>query len=95
MDLNILDALTKNYLGTPKEIHQATQLNILKKDRPNGYKPVTTTLKLQREKYCTKIIIKILRNHLIEKKKIRLGLKMIEKLSIEDFTIYDTPTKRN
>lgn len=93
--VDILDALTKNYLGTPQEIHQAIPLNILKKDRPNGYKPITTTLKLQREKYCAKIIIKVLKNYLIERKKLRLSLKMSERLSIEDFTIHDTPAKKN
>ncbi|RMZ93884.1 sodium channel para isoform X6 [Brachionus plicatilis] len=91
--VDILDALTKNYLGTPQEIQNAIPLNILKKDRPNGYKPITTTLKVQREKHCAKIVAQVLKNHLHDRKKSRLKLKLGQRLSIEDFTIDDSPVK--
>ena len=48
--VDILDGLTKNFLGT-ENIPDNPPINIAK-DRPTGYKPVTSTLKLARENYC-------------------------------------------
>lgn len=93
--VDILDALTKNYLGTPQEIQQLTPFNILKKNKPSGYKPITTTLKLQREKYCGKIVAQALKNNLIQKKKTHKNLNLCQKLSIEDFTIDGSPIKKS
>ncbi len=39
--VDILDALTKNFLGTSGEIEQEISLEIIKKDRPHSYKPKT------------------------------------------------------
>jgi hypothetical protein len=38
--VDILDALTKNFLGT-SEIEQDIPIEIIKKDRPHSYKPKT------------------------------------------------------
>lgn len=54
--VDILDALTKNFLGTeniPNSMPYCDNTTlIIAKDRPTGYKPITTTLKLARENYC-------------------------------------------
>ena len=53
---DILDALTKNFLGTSDSIEQAVPLEDLKKGKPNNYEPWGTTLQLQREHYSSKMI---------------------------------------
>lgn len=50
--VDILDALTKSFLGTESIPSNNQSLLVIAKDRPHGYKPVTTTLKLARENYC-------------------------------------------
>ncbi|CAF0794622.1 unnamed protein product, partial [Didymodactylos carnosus] len=54
--VDILDALTKYFLGT-LDVHGSTVLTPIdiKKDRPKDYNPVTTTLKRQREQYCSRL----------------------------------------
>jgi len=84
--LDILDALTKNFLGTSNEIDQTVPVEIVKKDRPKSYKPKTSTLKIPREKYCARIITKALRKHVDQKKKFRKQkhLARIEELNFLD-----------
>lgn len=54
--VDILDALTKNFLGTesiPTTLPYSDNTTlIIAKDRPSAYKPVTSTMKLARENYC-------------------------------------------
>lgn len=85
---DILDALTKNFLGTSGEIEQAVPLEILQKDRPKEYIPKTTTLKLQREHFCAKIITKVMRNYANEKKRLRIEQKRFEKATLEEITLH-------
>ncbi|CAF0790592.1 unnamed protein product [Brachionus calyciflorus] len=87
--VDILDALTKNFLGTTEDI--VIPLEIVKKDRPNGYKPMTTTLKLQRENYCAKTVTEAFKRYVRHKKRLQLELKLSEKASIEDFAIENSP----
>lgn len=82
--MDILDALTKNFLGTSDEIEQVVPLEILKKDRPHGYKPITTTLKLQRENYCAKIVTKTIRKYADIRKKQKQDQKVLKIATIDD-----------
>ena len=68
------DALTKNFLGKsgsneiddPKIVFK---LGIIKKARPNNYKPYTTTIMMQRKIFCAKVIARAIKAHLASKKK--------------------------
>lgn len=64
--VDILDALTKNFLGT---IEAAEELGDLKKgpDRKD-YHPVSTTLKRQREIYVVRAIERMWRDHVMRRK---------------------------
>jgi hypothetical protein len=83
--VDILDALTKNFLGTTEDIEQVVPLETLKKDRPNNYKPVTTTLKLQRKKYCSKIVAEAFKKYVAYKKLKRLESRLTIKATFEEF----------
>ena len=82
--LDILDALTKNFLGGGEEIMPAEPVEILKKDRPSNYKPFTTTLQLQRENYCAHVVIKAFRNYIKKKKEMEQNRKPVRKAVIEE-----------
>lgn len=81
---DILDALTKNFLGTGNEIEQAVPLEVLKKDRPNSYKPVTSTLKLQRQIYCANLIKAWFRKMIVQKKLRQAQLNGIKTVDLND-----------
>jgi len=61
--IDILDALTKNFLGTPLD---TTEMVDLKKSGPErrDYVPVSSTLRLQRQNYCAIIIQNVWREYL-------------------------------
>jgi len=61
--IDILDALTKNFLGTPLD---TTEMVDLKKSGPErrDYVPVSSTLRLQRLNYCVMIIQNAWREYL-------------------------------
>jgi len=61
--IDILDALTKNFLGTPLD---TTEMVDLKKSGPkrSDYVPVSSTLRLQRQNYCAVIIQSAWREYL-------------------------------
>ena len=61
--IDILDALTKNFLGTPLD---TTEMVDLKKSGPErrDYVPVSSTLRRQRQNYCTIIIQNAWREYL-------------------------------
>ncbi len=83
--VDILDALTKNFLGTSDDqIDQVVPIGIIKKNRPHAYKPSTTTLDLARENHCAIVIQKSMRNYLIKIKKERLERKLMEKVTIDE-----------
>jgi hypothetical protein len=81
---DILDALTKNFLGTSNEIEQSVNIETIKNDRPSNYKPKTTTLELQRKNYCAKIITRAMEKYTKHKKSIRYKEKSFEKAFIDD-----------
>jgi hypothetical protein len=66
--MDILDGLTKNYLGADEEADAepaAVEIDdINKKERPKSYNPVSSTMQKQREDYCAKIITKSLRRYI-------------------------------
>lgn len=89
--MDILDALTKSYLGTESMDQSAVPvpLEILKKDRPHQYKPKTSTLHQQRENYCAKIITKAVRLYAEKRKKIRLEEKLSKRIVIDELECFD------
>ena len=61
--VDILDALTKNFLGTSGEIEKIPLENI-KKHRPRDYMPITSTFNYQRENICSKIITRAIKKYI-------------------------------
>ena len=57
---DILDALTKNFLGGGEEIEQ-TAPELLKKDRPSDYKPFTTTIEFTKQDNAARVITRFVR----------------------------------
>jgi hypothetical protein len=53
--VDILDALTKHFLGT-SNVNDDKSIEI-KKDRPKDYHPITTTLQRQRQTYLARIAL--------------------------------------
>ena len=93
--VDILDALTKNFLGTSGEIEQDIPMEVIKKDRPSGYTPKSTALKLQRENYCAKIITKAVRKYAAIQKQTKLQRRIVEKVTIdEDISLYENSPVR-
>lgn len=88
--IDILDALTKNFLGTTDKVDQSVPLETIKKDRPTGYMPVTSTLKLQRENFCAKVITRALRRYVKHLRKVSLERRIFEKATIDDSNISGT-----
>jgi hypothetical protein len=83
--LDILDALTKNYLGTSEGIELSVpELEKIKRERPSNYRPRTTTIKLERENYCSKVITRSIRNYCNKKKSIEIENKQIIRAVFED-----------
>ena len=78
------DALTKNFLGTSEEIEQTPTFNILKKERPNNYKPCTTTIEIQRKNFYAKVITKALRKYVLQKRASREQNKSVKKACFDD-----------
>ena len=62
--LDILDALTRNFLGTSGE----TSGELAKLKESAGYKPISNTLHRQREIYCAKIIQRAWRKYAASKR---------------------------
>lgn len=60
--MDILDALTKNYLGAD-DADQTMEIDVKKKERPRNYNPILTTIQKQRQDYCARIITKAIRKH--------------------------------
>lgn len=84
--IDVLDALTKNFLGTDSLLDRDTPLEIAK-DRPHNYKPITSTLKLARENFASRIITKAIRKYVTEKKEMKKKARVLEKATTEDSTI--------
>jgi hypothetical protein len=83
--LDILDALTKNYLGTSEGIELSVpELEKIRRERPSNYRPRTTTIKLERENYCSKVITRSIRNYCKKKKMLEMENKQISKAIFED-----------
>ncbi len=83
---DILDALTKNFLGTNETIEQAVPLEDLKKGKPHNYEPIGTTLQLQHQQYSALKITRGFRNYLI---KIKQRKEEIEREANRTATIND------
>ena len=81
---DILDALTKNFLGTSNEIEQSINTETIKNDRPATYKPKTNTIEFQRKNYCAKIITRAIKKYTKNKKTIKAKAKTFEKVLIDE-----------
>ena len=60
--MDILDALTKNYLGAHEDVDPNIPVEE-KKERPANYKPVSSTMKKQREEICARVVTKTMRKY--------------------------------
>jgi hypothetical protein len=70
---DILDALTKNFLGSgDTNIEPPVPADKIKNDKPHDYEPITTMLQLKRQDYCARIITKAMRKYVASKKEIKL-----------------------
>ena len=76
--VDILDALTKNFLGTTSDTGDIGDVGVVKK-RPN-YFPASTTLQRQREIFCAKVIQRAWRKH-------RQGMGLTDPLIVTDQTV--------
>jgi hypothetical protein len=84
---DILDALTKNFLGTSDiaQLAETSDMDTIKNERPNSYKPMKTTLEFQRENYCARLVSRNFRR-LIAKREAQSRLdRMLIKVRIEEF----------
>jgi hypothetical protein len=61
----ILGKNSSNEIDDPKIVFK---LGIIKKARPNNYKPYTTTIMMQRKLFCAKIIYRAIKRHIAKKK---------------------------
>lgn len=83
--VDILDSLTKNYLGTENIMpDQAVSLESIMNDRPASYKPVTSTLKLARQNYAAKIITRAIRKYVALKREASTRPKIFERATIDE-----------
>ncbi|ESO08974.1 hypothetical protein HELRODRAFT_109965 [Helobdella robusta] len=83
--IDILDALTKNFLGTANE--DTGELGDLKGPEKKDYHPISTTLKRQREMCVARIIQKSWRNY-VNKKRLehaKEDLYQLDKVSLESY----------
>ena len=88
---DILDALTKNFLGSTDDVEQVVPVEILKKGMPNFYEPITTTLKLQRENYAATVLTRAIKNYLKVKKEKNVKTQMAEIASFDTISPFTTP----
>jgi voltage-gated sodium channel type II alpha len=80
--MDILDALTKNFLGAAEEVESDMLEDVAKiKERPKTYVPIETTLERARKHYCAKLITNFMRK-CAEKKKEEKVKKQIKESSI-------------
>ena len=73
--MDILDALTKAFLANQngeEEIEVVKEV-VQTANRPKNYKPVTSTLEMQRKHFCARIITRHLRNYARKKRELRIN----------------------
>ena len=73
---------------------EATWLESIKKDRPNNYKPCTTTIELQKKNHSSQVIIRAVRKFIEKKRKGELVHTKKQAIRLatfdeEDFNSYD------
>jgi hypothetical protein len=97
--VDILDALTKYFLGTFDAPLASVEVNApinIKKDRPKDYHPITTTRQRQREIYLSRMGLKGFRNNLERCRNERKNREpVVTKATIDEFIESDdleTPT---
>ncbi|CAF1517833.1 unnamed protein product [Rotaria sp. Silwood1] len=64
--VDILDGLTKHFLGTLDTEIASNEIDApidMKKDRPKDYHPISTTIQRQRELYLSRLILRLFRNN--------------------------------
>jgi hypothetical protein len=85
--VDILDALTKYFLGTLDASSTEVDAPIdIKKDRPKDYHPITTTVQRQRELYLSRMGLKAFRNNVQTRRNQRKNRELIlEKARIDEF----------
>ncbi|CAF2093827.1 unnamed protein product [Rotaria magnacalcarata] len=97
--VDILDGLTKHFLGTLDVSALGTGTNIaidMKKDRPKEYRPIATTLQRQRDTYLTRIGLCGFRTN-VERNRFQRQSRgpLLERATIDELTELDdlgTPT---
>jgi voltage-gated sodium channel type II alpha len=93
---DILDALTKNFLGADEELDENIANQVGKKERPRNYQPITTTMQRQRQEMCARIIVRTMRRYIAEKKQKQsvVGRRPSSIALLEDFST-DTCVESN
>ena len=91
---DILDALTKNFLGTGEDIEQAVPLEDLKKGKPSNYEPVATTLKRQREDFCARRITRYLRTVIKKKHEKNIKQQLATRATFDSSLTPELETKK-
>ena len=97
--VDILDGLTKNFLGTLENSSSNTDAPIdMKKDRPKDYHPISSTFQRQREHYLVRIGLKGFRQNVQrgrEQRKYREPIleraRIDELIELDDLSV-PTPT---
>ncbi|CAM4838412.1 unnamed protein product [Rotaria magnacalcarata] len=97
--VDILDGLTKHFLGTLDVSALGTGTNIaidMKKDRPKDYRPIATTLQRQRDTYLTRIGLRGFRTN-VERNRFQRQSRgpVLERATIDELIELDdlgTPT---
>jgi hypothetical protein len=86
--VDILDALTKYFLGTLDTEIASNETDApidIKKDRPKDYHPISTTMQRQRELYLSRFSLKHFRNNVERRRHERKNQElMLEKIIIDE-----------
>ncbi|UJR15131.1 hypothetical protein I4U23_002096 [Adineta vaga] len=97
--VDILDGLTKYFLGTLSVSELGTEANAsinIKKDRPKDYRPTTTTLQRQRETYLSRLGLRGFRANVTQCRVKRQSREpILERVTIDELIDLDdlgTPT---
>lgn len=92
---DILDALTKNFLGTGEGVEQVVPLEDLKKGKPSIYEPVTTTLKKQREEYCARRVTWFIRDIIKKKHEKNIKQQLAQRATFDSSLTPELETKKS
>lgn len=93
--VDILDGLTKHFLGTLDVSGLGAESSAsmdIKKDRPKDYRPITTTLQRQRENYLGRLGLRGFRAH-IERCRLERQSRSpkLERITMDELIEFDDP----